>query len=169
MIRFGQARRAVTLGIALFTPYLRASYEALAMTPRSPAPPTATGLPRSEGSSSTSTEAKNASRSTCRIGASSTEGPSKGEFNTAKRLTVRHAHRSTGLLGSFVHHGTDRLSVVAGLRGVRKDGLDFDVDRRRDVHHHVGIVRPAQQQHAHLMGSTLFGKVQRHRRRGGNG
>src|SRR5580698_5583682 len=111
MIRFGQARRAVTLGIALFTPYLRASYEALAMTPRSPAPPTATGLPRSDGSSSTSTDAKKASRSTCRIGASSTEGSSKGEFNTAERLTVRHAHGPTGLLRALVHDITDRLGV----------------------------------------------------------
>src|SRR3954470_2495078 len=46
-------------------PYARASYDAVATTPRPPTPPTTTGLPRSEGLSRCSTEAKNASRSRC--------------------------------------------------------------------------------------------------------
>src|SRR6476661_9453378 len=53
--------------MALRTPYLRASYDAAATTPRVP-PPTTTGLPRRVGSLRISTLAKNASMSTCRIG-----------------------------------------------------------------------------------------------------
>src|SRR5215213_9330522 len=48
-------------------PYARASYEAVATTPRPPVPPTTTGLPRSEGLSRCSTAAKKASRSRCRM------------------------------------------------------------------------------------------------------
>src|SRR5512139_680622 len=52
------------------TPYARASYDAVATTPRPPTPPTTTGLPRSEGLSRCSTAAKNASRSRCSTDAS---------------------------------------------------------------------------------------------------
>ena len=45
----------------------RASYVHEATTPRAPAPPTITGLPARDGSSSTSTDAKNASMSMCRM------------------------------------------------------------------------------------------------------
>ena len=52
----GQRRAAVRSGIAEKTPNARASYEAALTTPRSPGrPPTMTGLPRSDGSSSCST------------------------------------------------------------------------------------------------------------------
>src|SRR6478752_5336128 len=47
------------------TPNRRASYDAVATTPRPPTPPTTTGLPRSEGLSRCSTEAKKASRWRC--------------------------------------------------------------------------------------------------------
>src|SRR4051812_18857807 len=47
------------------TPYRRASYDAVATTPRPPTPPTTTGLPRSDGLSRCSTAAKKASRSRC--------------------------------------------------------------------------------------------------------
>src|SRR5215204_5634499 len=47
------------------TPKVRASYDAVATTPRTPVPPTTTGLPRSDGLSRCSTEAKKASRSRC--------------------------------------------------------------------------------------------------------
>ena len=50
-------------GIADRTPNTRASYDAVATTPRCPTPPTTTGLPRSDGLSRCSTEAKKASRS----------------------------------------------------------------------------------------------------------
>src|SRR3954451_5984816 len=45
------------------TPYVRASYDAVLTTPRPPTPPTTTGLPRSDGLSRCSTEAKKAARS----------------------------------------------------------------------------------------------------------
>src|SRR6476659_2013042 len=48
------------------TPYFRASYDAVATTPRPPTPPTTTGLPRRDGLSRCSTAPKNASRSRCR-------------------------------------------------------------------------------------------------------
>src|SRR5512139_751874 len=58
------------------TPYARASYDAVATTPRPPTPPTTTGLPRSEGLSRCSTAAKKASRSTWRIVGSERTHPS---------------------------------------------------------------------------------------------
>ena len=62
----GQRRRASAVAIAERAPNARASYDAVATTPRTPTPPTMTGRPRSEGLSRCSTEAKNASRSRCR-------------------------------------------------------------------------------------------------------
>ncbi len=56
-IPFGQSRFAVAVGIAEWTPNLRASYDAAATTPRRSSPPTITGFPRSSGRSSTSTDA----------------------------------------------------------------------------------------------------------------
>ena len=47
----------LTDGIAERTPKTRASYEAVATTPRWPTPPTTTGRPRSDGLSRCSTEA----------------------------------------------------------------------------------------------------------------
>ena len=53
----GHRRRARTAGMAFRIPKARASYEADITTPREPAPPTTTGLPASDGSFWTSTEA----------------------------------------------------------------------------------------------------------------
>ena len=53
----GQRRRASAVGIAEWTPWTRASYDAVATTPRPPTPPTTTGLPRSDGLSRCSTDA----------------------------------------------------------------------------------------------------------------
>ena len=66
--------RAMAVGCAERTPNARASYEALAMTPRRPTPPTATGRFRSVSSLSLSTSTKNASMSTWRIGSVHTWG-----------------------------------------------------------------------------------------------
>src|SRR5690348_6091063 len=55
------------MGIAEWTPKIRASYEAVATTPRGPSPPTTTALPRRLGLDACSTEAKKASMSRCRI------------------------------------------------------------------------------------------------------
>ncbi len=65
MIAFGHRRLATAIGIAEFTPYLRASYVAAVTTERSESCPTITGRPRRSGRSSSSTEAKKASMSTC--------------------------------------------------------------------------------------------------------
>jgi hypothetical protein len=65
----GQRARASAVRIADRTPWTRASYDAVATTPRWPVPPTMTGRPRSEGLSRCSTEAKKASRSRCMIDA----------------------------------------------------------------------------------------------------
>src|SRR5580692_9575441 len=119
------------------------------MTPRSPAPPTATGLPRSVGSSSTSTDAKNASRSTCRIGASSTVGLLEDEFNAAKGLTVGDADGTAGLLGPLEDDVANGARVASELGGVSEDGLHLGVDGARHVSDHVRFVRTAQQQHTH--------------------
>ncbi len=72
----GQRDRASRVDIADRTPKTRASYDAVATTPRPPTPPTTTGLPRSDGLSRCSTAAKNASRSTWRIVGSVRTGPS---------------------------------------------------------------------------------------------
>ncbi len=53
----GHRRRASDAGIAERTPKTRASYDAVATTPRAPIPPTTTGLPRNDGLSRCSTEA----------------------------------------------------------------------------------------------------------------
>src|SRR5581483_5705595 len=53
--------------MAEWMPYARASYVQDATTPRSPAPPTITGLPARLGSTRTSTDAKKLSMSTWRI------------------------------------------------------------------------------------------------------
>src|SRR5688572_23736300 len=55
------------MGIAECTPKTRASYEAVATTPRGPRPPTTTAFPRRLGLDACSTEAKKASMSRCRI------------------------------------------------------------------------------------------------------
>src|SRR5450756_1128082 len=56
------------MGMALWTPKARASYEHAETTPRPPrSPPTITGRPRSSGRRACSTEAKKASISRCRI------------------------------------------------------------------------------------------------------
>ena len=65
----GHRARASAVRIADRTPCTRASYDAVATTPRGPMPPTMTGLPRSDGLSRCSTEAKKASRSRCMIDA----------------------------------------------------------------------------------------------------
>lgn len=53
----GQRDRASAVDIAERTPYLRASYDAVETTPRTPTPPTTTGLPRNDGLSRCSTAA----------------------------------------------------------------------------------------------------------------
>src|SRR3954454_3886085 len=55
------------MGIAEWTPNTRASYDAVATTPRGPSPPTTTALPRRLGLDACSAEAKKASMSRCRI------------------------------------------------------------------------------------------------------
>src|SRR5687768_12175421 len=67
MIACGQSRFATAIGCAEWHPNGRASYDAVATTPRGPSPPTRTGLPRSLGSSSCSMAAKKASMSTWRM------------------------------------------------------------------------------------------------------
>ena len=71
------------------TPKTRASYEAVATTPRWPTPPTTTGLPRSDGLSRCSTEAKKASRSRCRTEASRRTGPSSPSAATVGKIHAR--------------------------------------------------------------------------------
>src|ERR1017187_7957258 len=163
MMRSGHRRRAITLGMALRTPKRRASELALATPPRAPPPPTATGLPRSVGSSRISTDAKNASRSMCRIGASSTEGFSEGEGNTAKRLTEFCADRPPGLFGAAVDQFTDGVGVAGQLRTVRQDRLHLGVDGARDIGDDVRFVSAAQKETRDLMGLAAIGEVQRHR------
>src|SRR5688500_14667559 len=55
------------MGIAECTPNTRASYDAVATTPRGPSPPTMTAFPRRLGLDACSAEAKKASMSRCRI------------------------------------------------------------------------------------------------------
>jgi hypothetical protein len=56
-IACGQRRIASAIGMAECTPKGRASYDAALTTPRAALPPTKTGLPRSLGLSSCSTDA----------------------------------------------------------------------------------------------------------------
>ncbi len=53
----GASRRACAVGIAECTPSRRASYEAVATTPRGPRPPTTTALPRRLGLAACSADA----------------------------------------------------------------------------------------------------------------
>ena len=72
--RVRAAAPGLVRGMAERTPNTRASYDAVATTPRWPTPPTTTGFPRSDGLSRCSTAAKNASRSRCRIDGSARTG-----------------------------------------------------------------------------------------------
>src|SRR6516162_10450339 len=100
----GHSCRARTEGMAECTPKARASYVQEATTPRAPAPPTITGLPASEGSSSTSTDAKNASMSTWRtVGTSGRAGPSGTEVQPAEPFGVPDACPPALLYGPTPH------------------------------------------------------------------
>lgn len=54
---FGQGRRAMPMAMAECTPKTRASYDAVATTPRGPRPPTITALPLRLGLAACSTAA----------------------------------------------------------------------------------------------------------------
>ena len=99
----GQRRRASWAGIAERTPKTRASYEAVATTPRWPTPPTTTGLPRSEGLSRCSTEAKKASRSRWSIEASRRTGSCSHLAQTAP-LSPTAADRAEHAVGVLALH-----------------------------------------------------------------
>src|SRR3954454_22471224 len=85
------------------TPYVRASYDAVATTPRPPTPPTTTGLPRSEGLSRCSTAAKKASRSRWRTEAWSRTGATYPSVPTPPRGRCVHLLSTPGVETAFVH------------------------------------------------------------------
>ena len=116
------------------------------------------GLAVSVGSSRISTEAKKASRSTCRIGASSIEGSSEGELDAAEGLTEVHAHRPAGLLGPLVDDalGWPRRPRPSARRG--RGPPHLGVDGRGDVGHDVGLVGAAEQQVATWWAAPRSGK-----------
>src|SRR5512138_3656746 len=122
----GHLRAASRIGIPERTPNSRASREAVATTARawvgSPEPPTITGRPRNSGRRSTSTEAKNWSRSTCNNQTPVTgpvSPPGAGSIRAMDQLdriaadvlgiTLRPAQRRA--LDALTRHG-DTLAVL---------------------------------------------------------
>src|SRR5580698_4184437 len=91
-----------------------------------------TGFPASDGSSSTSTDAKNASMSTCRMVGTSRRSGTEGQ--PAEALGVRDA-RPPALLRRPT---TDRLagptSLARELASVALDGRRLRLDGVADVH-----------------------------------
>src|SRR3954470_22086613 len=98
------------------TPYLRASYDAVAITPRSvgsPRPPTTIGRPASSGRRSTSTAAMNSSRamwSTHGLATASSLAE-RGDNGGGKRAAT-HGER----LAPALHLQTD-AGLIGGLPG----------------------------------------------------
>src|SRR5579863_4432732 len=103
-----------------------------------------TGLPDNVGSSSTSTDAKNASMSTWRI--VGTERGSGTEGQPAEPFGVRDA-RPPALLGRPAAYGLTGPTALAGeLTAVALHGRNFRLDGVTDVDPVVGLER-AREQH----------------------
>src|SRR3712207_5190101 len=110
-------------------PKARASYDAVATTPRPPTPPTTTGRPRSDGLSRCSTAAKKASRSRCRMLASrltppmipgDVAGPASTRRGTClpppsrncQAALPRSTRRTHGVAAAFLIIGAVGLAVL---------------------------------------------------------
>src|SRR5665647_2898125 len=158
----GQRRSAWKMGMALWTPMARASYEHAETTPRPPrSPPTITGRPRSSGRRACSTEAKKASMSRCRIARCDTnicsyltprgtDGQSSREGGAAQgRLHVQRRQTASALHGKVepwdvaaTEYSTDVLGHREGLAARQDLRLavveSVGIGRRREVHVEYG-------------------------------
>src|SRR3954447_7705259 len=110
MIACGHRRLAIAIGWAEWQPNARASYDAAATTPRGPSWPTSTGLPRRDGSSNTSTDAKNASMSTWRMDRSAPIEPPRMISAVFTYTARRHGRRS-------INRGVSDLATTRPLVG----------------------------------------------------
>src|SRR5665648_868837 len=140
----GQRRSAWKMGMALWTPMARASYEHAETTPRPPrSPPTITGRPRSSGRRACSTEAKKASMSRCRI--------ARCDTNICSYLTPRgtdgQSSREGGAAQGRLH--VQRRQTASALHGKvepwdvapqRLEAIEVARRRREDVHDHIDEV-----------------------------
>src|SRR6478735_9268901 len=104
------------------TPYSRASYDAVATTPRPPTPPTTTGLPRSDGLSRCSTAAKNASRSRWRTEAWARTGATYLPAPTPTPGVTVHLSstngRSSHLVPKAAPTGSEPSASVGSVHGM---------------------------------------------------
>ena len=127
----GHRRSAVAEGMAEWTPYARASYDAVETTPRlSERPPTITGFPRHSGWSSCSTLAKNASRSTS---------------SSARPLQVRSGMlKSEGFMPIFYlacAKKSDERAIQYGTRRIKSPGEVQHVARKHKYDYFEAFVR----------------------------
>src|ERR1035441_3816715 len=143
------------------------------------------GSPASEGSSSTSTEAKNASMSTWRItlsavpplvvaeGSPRFAGPAPDRSPTEGQPPEPFGKGNTRLparfLGTTRHRGGGPLHTVGELAAMAPDRFALDVHRPRDVDPDVGLECPRQEHGAHLVAGPGGGEVERQRRGRGHG
>ena len=119
--RAGKGDPAVTRGMAEWMPNSRASQLAAETTPRRLGwPPTTTGLPRSSGRSSSSTETKKASISTCRMGVAS---PASGAASCLARNEA-NCGIGYGRVGrrTDLHENRCRAVCQAARAALRSDG-----------------------------------------------
>src|ERR1017187_6703641 len=108
----GQSFRARAVGIGVWMPNFRASYEAEAMMPRL-SPPTAMGLPRNRVSAACSTDAKKASASRWTIVRMPSSRPLSRLLTREEGIRIEMDNRA--------RHGH---SSNQRFQGVRKDRCD---------------------------------------------
>ena len=123
-----------------------------------------TGFPASDGSSSTSTEAKKASMSTWRmVGTVGAAQPPR--VNRRKPSAKAHAG-PPALLGRPPSYGLAGPSALLGeLRAMALDRGRLGLDGVGDVDPLVGLERSRQQHRRHLVRRTGVGEVERQRGR----
>src|SRR5665213_3928739 len=106
-----------------------------------------TGRPARVGSSNTSTEAKNASMSTCRI----TRLCSSTEAQPPEALGERNPGAPAGVFRGPAYRGGRPLGAVGELAPVAAHCPHLHLDRVGDVHPHVGLEGAGQQDGGDLM------------------
>src|ERR1019366_784726 len=119
-----------------------------------------TGRPTSDGSSRTSTDAKNESMSTCRTVQRSEPSDigSATEPETPKALGIPHPGPAPVLLGALPPRPAGPLPAVGELAGVTRHRRHLGLDRGRDVHPYRGLEGARQQRGLDLIRGARLGE-----------
>src|SRR5271170_4616603 len=126
-----------------------------------------TGRPARVGSSRTSTEAKNASMSTCRMLGVSLR--SRTERQPAEALGKGHPGTAALFLGPAPYGLPGPAAWLGELGAVALDGGSLALDGLGHVDPLIGLQRAGQEHGGHLMGRAGGGEVERECGRGHHG